>query len=137
MEYHAARRMNALHPDFCGGCNKLIATDHPHGLCPECDLREQRQMAKARAWKRTPFLRRAAIRALQVSTAILALIFGSLAVWVLEPSFDRLLTHLWPLLTLVATFAGAYFSYQKAKAWERKITDSEPVVSWYTAKRPN
>jgi hypothetical protein len=72
-----------------------------------------------------------------VSTAIFALIFGSLAVWVLEPSFDRLLTHLWPLLTLVATFAGGYLSYQKAKAWERKITDSEPVVSWYAAKRPN
>jgi hypothetical protein len=127
--------MSRSQPDFCGGgCRQLIMTGHPLNLCPDCDLRLQKQIAKDRAWNRTPLLRRVAIRLLQVGTLVCAFVFGSLAIWVVEPSIHRLLNHLWPLLTLVATFAGSYFSYQKAKAWECKITDSEPPVSWY-AKR--
>ena len=127
--------MSATHPDFCGGCNKPIMTDHPFNLCPDCDLRLEKQLARERAWERAPLSKRIAIRMLQGSAIVLGFACGSLLLWVLEPSFYRLVNHLWPLLTLIGTFAGGYFSCQKAKEWKRKITESEPVVSWYQRRR--
>jgi hypothetical protein len=118
-------------PQLCGGCNKPILTDHPLNLCPECDLRLQTQLAKTRAWKQTPLKNRILIRLLEVIAVVVGIIFGSLALWVLKPSFHRLMSHLWPLLTLIGTLYGFYLSYDKAQKWKNKITASEPVVTWY------
>jgi hypothetical protein len=120
-----------MRADLCDGCRNPILTDHPLNLCPDCDLRLQTRLAKERAWKQTPLQNRILIRLLEVSAGVFGIIFGSLALWVLEPAFHRLMNHLWPLLTLVGTLSACYFSYEKAQKWKNKITASEPVVTWY------
>lgn len=120
-----------MYPDLCDGCRKPIATDHPFNLCPDCDLRRETQAANERAWSRAPLSKRAAVRLLEGAAVLCGFIFGSLAVWILEPSFDRLVNHLWPLLVLGGSFAACYFSYWKAKEQRKGIADSEPIVTWY------
>ena len=92
--------MSATRPDFCDGCHKPIVTSHPFNLCPDCDLRRETQRARERAWKRTPLSKRAAVRVLEAAAILCGFICCSLALWILEPSFNRLVTHLWPLLVL-------------------------------------
>jgi hypothetical protein len=118
-------------PQLCDGCNKPILTDHPFSLCADCDLRKATELAKERAWRQAPLSKRALVRSLDVSTFAFGFACGSVALWVMEPAFYRLLNHLWPVLVIVATFAGCYTSYQNASRLRRQITDAEPIKTWY------
>jgi hypothetical protein len=127
--------MSALHQGFCSSCNKLIATDHPLNLCPECDIRLKTQSAKEGAWKQTPVLRRVAVRLLQGAALALGFVCLALVVWFLEPSYYRIADHPLAFCLLIAGAIAAYASYERARRLRRKIDASaETVVGWYTKR---
>ena len=117
---------------FCSGCNKLIVTDHPLGLCPDCDIRLRTQSAKESAWEQAPFSRRATIRLLQGATFALGFVCLSLIVWVLKPSYYRIAEHPLAFCVLLGTGIAGYLSYERARKLTRKINASaEAATSWY------
>jgi hypothetical protein len=128
--------MSVLREGFCDGCNKLIATDHPLGLCPECDIRLNTQSAKESAWKRTPLSGRATVRLLQTATFVLGFVCLSLLLWVLKPSYYRIVRHPLAFCLLIGAAIAAYSSYMKARKLKRDIDASaDAVVGWYTTRK--
>ena len=110
----------------------MIATKHPWNLCPECDVRMRTQAAKDAAWERVSLLSKTIYRLLQASAILLGLLCTSFAVWILEPSYYRILKHPWSLAVLVAAGVGFYFSYRLHKDFRSAIEEkSGPVISWY------
>jgi hypothetical protein len=128
--------MSTTHQDFCeGGCGRLLMTDHPHNLCPECEIRLEGQWAREAAWRNAPLGLRVFIKFLQTVMWIAGFVCTGLALVLLEPVYYNAIRHPW--ITGICFVAGiiSLFAYLETKDWTKRVQSSaKPFVSWYSDK---
>jgi hypothetical protein len=114
--------------DFCSGCGKLVGTDHPFGLCHDCEIAWNERARKKAAWFNTPTRRRVLIRSLQTLAVISGIVASECAYWILQPAISRMNNH--PFITAISFVAGvaAFVAWRRARAMKCEILTATPAL---------